>query len=132
MLAITHLVYTLNDYNRYRLSRVAAAGVRVPAGISKGPVAAGDAELLGEFVDCLRAFGLPESDAVVRSGWTICWPARMRTAVGEMSMSLTSTSGITLHGPRSTGFGTTPGRADGLAGGGARGIGVGRATMFGP
>ena len=27
---------------------------------------AGDAELLGEFVDCLRAFGLPESDAVVR------------------------------------------------------------------
>ena len=34
----------------------------------KGPVAAGDAELLGEFVDCLRAFGMPESDAVVRSG----------------------------------------------------------------
>jgi hypothetical protein len=34
----------------------------------KGPVAAGDAELLGEFVDCLRAFGLPESDRVVHSG----------------------------------------------------------------
>jgi hypothetical protein len=67
--AITHLVYTLNDYSRYRLA---------PEWLSqefeflrenlKEPVAAGDAELLGEFVDCLRAFGLPESDGVVSSG----------------------------------------------------------------
>jgi hypothetical protein len=34
----------------------------------KVAVAAGDAELLGEFVDCLRAFGLPDHDPVVRSG----------------------------------------------------------------
>ena len=31
-------------------------------------MAAGDVELLGEFVDCLRAFGLPDSDSAVRSG----------------------------------------------------------------
>ncbi len=69
VLAITHLVYTLNDYNRYRLSPewlphefdFLRANLREP-------VSAGDPELLGEFVDCLRAFGLPESDAVVRSG----------------------------------------------------------------
>jgi Prenyltransferase and squalene oxidase repeat len=67
--AITHLVYTLNDYSRYRLSpewlrqefEFLCENLNVP-------VAAGDAELLGEFVDCLRAFGLPESDGVVSAG----------------------------------------------------------------
>jgi hypothetical protein len=67
--AITHLVYTLNDYNRYRLSPEwlprEFAFLRENL---KTPVAAGDAELLGEFVDCLRAFGLPDNDPVVRSG----------------------------------------------------------------
>jgi hypothetical protein len=32
------------------------------------PVAADDPELLGEFVDCLRAFGLSESDRSVYAG----------------------------------------------------------------
>jgi hypothetical protein len=69
VLAITHLVYTLNDYNRYRLSpEWLPQEFEFLRENLKGPVAAGDAELLGEFVDCLRAFGLPESDRVVHSG----------------------------------------------------------------
>ena len=69
VLAITHLVYTLNDYNRYRLSpEWLPQEFEFLRENLKGPVAAGDAELLGEFVDCLRAFGLPETDAVVNSG----------------------------------------------------------------
>lgn len=67
--AITHLVYTLNDYNRYRLSpEWLPQEFEFLRENLKAPVAAGDAELLGEFVDCLRAFGLPDSDPVVRSG----------------------------------------------------------------
>ena len=67
--AITHLVYTLNDYHRYRL-----APQWLPDEFEflrenlHAPVAAADPELLGEFVDCLRAFGLPDDDPVVRSG----------------------------------------------------------------
>jgi hypothetical protein len=69
VLAITHLVYTLNDYNRYRLSpEWLPDEFEFLRENLKVPVAAGDAELLGEFVDCLRAFGLPDSDGVVRSG----------------------------------------------------------------
>lgn len=67
--AITHLVYTLNDYNRYRLSpQWLPQEFEFLRENLKVPVAAGDAELLGEFVDCLRAFGLPDSDGVVNSG----------------------------------------------------------------
>ena len=67
--AITHLVYTLNDYNRYRLSpEWLPDEFEFLRENLKVPVAAGDAELLGEFVDCLRAFGLPDNHPVVRSG----------------------------------------------------------------
>jgi hypothetical protein len=67
--AITHLVYTLNDYNRYRLSpEWLPDEFEFLRENLKAPVAAGDAELLGEFVDCLRAFGLPDNHPVVRSG----------------------------------------------------------------
>jgi hypothetical protein len=67
--AITHLVYTLNEYSRYRLSpEWLPMEFEFLRENLKVPVAAGDAELLGEFVDCLRAFGLPDSDRVVSSG----------------------------------------------------------------
>jgi hypothetical protein len=69
VLAITHLVYTLNDYNRYRLSpEWLPEEFEFLRQNLKHAVAAGDAELLGEFVDCLRAFGLPDSDRVVSGG----------------------------------------------------------------
>jgi hypothetical protein len=67
--AITHLVYTLNDYHRYRLSpEWLPQEFEFLRENLKEAVAAGDAELLGEFVDCLRAFGLPDSDPAVSSG----------------------------------------------------------------
>ena len=67
--SITHLVYTLNDYNRYRLSpEWLPQEFEFLRENLKEAVAAGDPELLGEFVDCLRAFGLPDSDRVVRAG----------------------------------------------------------------
>ena len=66
VLAITHLVYTLNDYGRYRL---------LPEWLPdefdflranmKSALAAGDAELLGEFVDSLRCFGLADCDSAL-------------------------------------------------------------------
>ncbi len=69
VLAITHLVYTLNDYSRWRLRpewlRDEYEFLRAHLHVA---VSAGDAELLGEFVDCLRAFGSEDDDSVVESG----------------------------------------------------------------
>ncbi len=67
--AITHLVYTLNDYNRHCLSPTwLPEEFKFLAANAKATQAAGDTELLGEFVDSLRAFGVPESDPCLRSG----------------------------------------------------------------
>jgi hypothetical protein len=67
--AITHLVYTLNDYNRHRLSpEWLPQEFEYLRTHLKRPLEAGDPELLGEFVDCLRAFGLPDADPGVAAG----------------------------------------------------------------
>jgi len=67
--AVTHVVYTLNDYGRYRLSPRWLPGefafLRSHVGVA---VARGDADMLGEFLDSLRAFGLTESDPEIRAG----------------------------------------------------------------
>lgn len=69
VLAITHLVYTLNDYSRYRLPpELLPQEVEFLQENLKEPLAANDPELLGEFVDCLRAFGLTETDSRVNAG----------------------------------------------------------------
>ncbi|HYL77446.1 MAG TPA: hypothetical protein VEU96_24745 [Bryobacteraceae bacterium] len=67
--AITHVVYTLNDYGRYRLS---------PAWLPEEfdylktylteAAKENDPEMLGEFMDTLRAFGLSEKDELIRAG----------------------------------------------------------------
>ena len=67
--AVTHVVYTLNDYSRYRLSprwlprefAFMKANLRVAIGRE-------DPEMVGEFLDVLRAFGLGDSHALVRAG----------------------------------------------------------------
>jgi hypothetical protein len=67
--AITHIVYTLNNYSQYRLSpgllpqefQFLKTNFRVA-------VEEGDADMLGEFMDSLRAFGLKTSDPLIRSG----------------------------------------------------------------
>jgi len=67
--AITHLVYTLNDYCRYRLSpEWLPEEFEFLRSNLKEPFEAGDAELLGEFMDSLRSFGVAESDLALASG----------------------------------------------------------------
>jgi Prenyltransferase and squalene oxidase repeat len=67
--AITHLVYTLNDYNRHRLlPEWLPQEFEYLRAHLKRPLEGGDPELLGEFVDCLRAFGLPDTDPDIAAG----------------------------------------------------------------
>src|SRR5260370_1290912 len=65
--AVTHLIYTLNDYHTYRLS---PAWLPVEFQYLKRnlprAIAQKDPEMLGEFMDTLRAFGMSENDAVMR------------------------------------------------------------------
>ncbi len=67
--AVTHIVYTLNNYSQYKLS---------PNWLPKEfgflrknlreAIAQDDADMLGEFMDSLRAFGLTNADPVMRAG----------------------------------------------------------------
>lgn len=67
--AITHVVYTLNDYSLYRLDprwlpqEFAFLRDNMVAAINQR-----DADMLGEFMDTLRAFGLATDDALMRKG----------------------------------------------------------------
>jgi len=66
---VTHIVYTLNDYHTYRLSpawlpqefRYLKRNIRVAERYQ-------DWELVGEFMDALRAFGVDESAPEIRDG----------------------------------------------------------------
>jgi hypothetical protein len=67
--AVTHVVYTLNDYDVYRLK---------PDWLPRefeflktqvaGAVAEGDAEMVGEFLECLKCFGLGGDSPLIRAG----------------------------------------------------------------
>ncbi len=67
--AITHVVYTLNNYSQYRLSpRLLPQEYQFLKENLREAIAQGDADMLGEFMDSLRAFGLKSDDAVIRAG----------------------------------------------------------------
>lgn len=67
--AVTHVVYTLNDYDRYRLS---------PAWLPRefeflkehfaGLIEGDDPETAGEFMECLKCFGLTDRSPLIRAG----------------------------------------------------------------
>lgn len=67
--AITHIIYTLNDYDQYRLrpewlpDEFAFLKTHAQMAIDEN-----DPETLGEFVDSLQAFGMTEKDPQVRRG----------------------------------------------------------------
>ena len=67
--AITHVVYTLNDYHKYRLS---PAWLPQEFKYLRTNIAEAeryeDPEILGEFMDTLRAFGEDESSPEIRAG----------------------------------------------------------------
>lgn len=67
--AITHIVYTLNNYNQYRLSpTLLRPEYEFLRANLKEAIAQQDADMLGEFMDTLRAFGLTSRDPVIRAG----------------------------------------------------------------
>jgi hypothetical protein len=67
--ALTHVVYTLNDYGQTSLSpRWLPREFEFLRANLREAVRLGDADMLGEFVDSLRAFGLTERDAEIREG----------------------------------------------------------------
>jgi hypothetical protein len=67
--AVTHIVYTLNDYGTYRLSRrwlpreFAFLKANVASSCTRK-----DPEALGELLDSLRAFGLSSTHSLIRRG----------------------------------------------------------------
>jgi hypothetical protein len=67
--AITHLVYTLNDYSVYNLSpRLLPQEFEFLKANLKEAIAMEDAEMLGEFLDSLKSFGLRDSHQLIRMG----------------------------------------------------------------
>jgi hypothetical protein len=67
--AVTHLVYTLNDYSRPRLSPrwLPPEFAFLKANLHEA-MEAQDPEMVGEFLDSLRAFGLSDDHARIRAG----------------------------------------------------------------
>ena len=67
--SITHVVYTLNEYGQYRLpARLLPREFEFLKANLREAVAEGDADMLGEFMDSLRALGLTDADALIRAG----------------------------------------------------------------
>ena len=67
--AITHIVYTLNDYSLYRLSpRWLPQEYEFLKGNLQEAIETEDPDMMGEFLDTLRAFGLESSHPLIRTG----------------------------------------------------------------
>jgi hypothetical protein len=67
--AITHIVYTLNNYSQSQLSpSLLPQEFEFLKTNLKAAIADNDADMLGEFMDSLRAFGLKTSDPLIRAG----------------------------------------------------------------
>lgn len=67
--AITHVVYTLNDYSRYRLRpRWLPAEFQFLKSNLTENIADQDSETMGEFLDTLKSFGRTEGDSLIQKG----------------------------------------------------------------
>lgn len=67
--AITHVVYTLNDYSQYRLNpRLLPHEFEFLRETMTSAISQRDADMLGEFMDSLRAFGMKTGDPLMRKG----------------------------------------------------------------
>lgn len=65
--AITHVVYTLNDYGKYQLSRKwLPQEFKYLKKHMEDAEQENDPETLGEFMDTLRAFGMSDEDELIR------------------------------------------------------------------
>lgn len=67
--AVTHIVYTLNDYSVYRLSpRWLPQEYAFLKMNLQEAVATKDPDMMGEFLDSLKAFGLKDTHPLIRTG----------------------------------------------------------------
>ncbi|HEY0545835.1 MAG TPA: hypothetical protein VGC91_10700 [Pyrinomonadaceae bacterium] len=67
--AVTHVVYTLDDYWTYRLNpRLLPQEYEFLKASLPEAVAVRDADMLGEIMDSLKSFGLDDSDPLIREG----------------------------------------------------------------
>lgn len=67
--AVTHIVYTLNDYDLYQLSpRWLPAEFAFLKASVREAIALDDAEMLGEILDALKAFKLTDDHPLIREG----------------------------------------------------------------
>jgi hypothetical protein len=67
--AVTHVVYTQNGYSQYRLSpRSLPDEFAFLKSNFRESIALKDPETMGEFLDCLKSFGLMEHDPLIRAG----------------------------------------------------------------
>ena len=67
--AITHVVYTLNDYSLYRLSpRWLPQEYEFLKTNLREAIATEDPDMMGEFLDSLKAFGLNDTHPLIRTG----------------------------------------------------------------
>ncbi len=68
--AATHLVYTYNDYSRFKVSRACFAEEfeHLTANLRQA-ITEQDPETMGEYLDSLRSFGLTFRDPIVRTGF---------------------------------------------------------------
>ncbi|HSB08635.1 MAG TPA: hypothetical protein VLM38_03940 [Blastocatellia bacterium] len=67
--AVTHLVYTLNDYGRYQLSpRWLPCEFEFLKAHLNEAIAMDDPDMVGEFMDTLKAFGLADGHPLIRKG----------------------------------------------------------------
>lgn len=67
--AVTHVVYTLNSYSRYRLSPrwLPAEYALLKQNLTRA-IFTDDPETMGEFMDALKSFGLGEAHPLIRKG----------------------------------------------------------------
>jgi hypothetical protein len=67
--AVTHIVYTLNDYSLYRLSPrwLPDEFIFLKRNLERA-IDEEDPETMGEFLDTLKAFGLADNHALIRKG----------------------------------------------------------------
>lgn len=67
--AVTHVVYTLNDYDTYLLRPAwLPREFKFLKANMKEALAMEDAEMVGEFMDALKSFGLSDSHPLIRAG----------------------------------------------------------------
>ena len=67
--SITHVVYTMNDYSKYRLSPKSLPDefAYLKSNLEES-IRMHDPETMGEFLDTLKSLGMKDSDPLIRSG----------------------------------------------------------------